>query len=213
MEKVTLEDLAQLPKRIWDLEVKIAGRTDLLSAISGQHSDDFALTEQFIIGLAERIIGLEELLDKSYKELAEKFNVELSDYASDVNSEMNKIQDSLDEFRISSEKSGKARTDLSEGSSNDNNSDKNLGPIEITDDIVEEFIHEHIKNYDKEDILYKRDLRYAFRKWLYQCKGRYDRDLSNAQAGRLYGAIESYIGPFFEETHDRFIGLTLAYWF
>lgn len=208
MNKVTLEDLAQLPKRIWDLEVKVANRTDILSALSGQHSDDFALTEQFIIGLAERIIGLEESLDKSYKELAEKFNVDLSEYASAVNSEMNKIQGSLDDFRMNSEKSVKMRAGLSEDPVNEG-----LGPIEITTEMMGEFIHNHIGRYDEEDIVLKRDLRYAFRKWLHQTKGRHDRDLSNAQAGRLYGEIESFIGPFYEETVDRFIGLTLVEWY
>lgn len=212
MDKVTLEDLAQLPKRIWDLEVKMADRADILSALSGQHSDDFVFTEQFIIGLAERIIGLEELLDKSYKELAEKFNVDLSDLASGVNSEMNEIQDSLDDFRISIEKSGKTRAVLSEEPDSDNKVDKRSGFIEITDAMMGEFIHEHVRDYDEEDIMMKRDLRYAFRKWLHQCKGRYDRDISNAQAGRLYVEVESCIGPRFEETSDRFVGLTLV-WF
>ena len=216
MKKITLEDLAQLPRRIWELEVKIANRTDLLAEISGQHSDGFVLTEQFIIELAERVIGLEAMIDESYKELAEKFNTDLSEYASGVNTEMNKIQDSVDEFQIEIEQVAKTRTALNERAASNDKEDEGLGSIEITDAMMERFISQHmLYTDDDESTAYRREVRYAFRKWLNEHKGRYDRDLTNVQARELYDFMEGIMGPGIYETSegksypDRFIGVEL----
>ena len=86
--------------------------------------------------------------------------------------------------------------------------------VEITEDMMDEFVHEYTGGYDSMDTERKKDVRAAFVKWLHIEHNRYEKDITNSTAAVLYQTVFDIHGPFVDEAIDAngdgvFLGLAL----
>ena len=86
--------------------------------------------------------------------------------------------------------------------------------VEITEDMMVEFVRECTGSYDHIDTERKKDVRSAFVKWLHLKHGRYEKDITNSTAGALYQVVFIENEPDVDEAIDAngdgvFLGLVL----
>ena len=86
--------------------------------------------------------------------------------------------------------------------------------VEITEDMMVEFVDEYTRNYDPMDTERKKDVRAAFVKWLHMKHNRYEKDITNSTAAALYQTVFDAHEPFVDEAIDAngdgvFLGLVL----
>ena len=66
--------------------------------------------------------------------------------------------------------------------------------VEITEDMMFEFVDEFTGNYDPMDTERKKDVRAAFVKWLHIEHNRYEKDITNSTAAALYQTVLMRMG-------------------
>ena len=61
--------------------------------------------------------------------------------------------------------------------------------VEITEDMMVEFVDEYTRSYDPMDTVRKKDVRSAFVKWLHLKHNRYEKGITNSTAAALYHVV------------------------